>query len=249
MPYIKTDIQQHCATITLQRTQQQNALNRALIDELNQSLACIKAHSQVRCLVIDSEGPHFCSGADLRWLQAACQLSDDDNYHDANQLAQLLQTIATLPLLTIAYVSGNCLGGGLGLAACCDMVLADTQAKFGCPELQIGMVPAIIMPYLVDKIGLQHAKEWVYSGNRYTAKQAQQAQLIDLTVDVQQASRVIQNWQDQTLKNNIDAFKITKLLFAECSVRHNMQSDVVTIMAKQRLGKPVQKWIEMFLDK
>ena len=138
-------------TLTIDRPERHNALDRELIDALASTLHSIE--SITRVLVIAGSGDSFCAGADIAWMKASIALSEADNRADAAALSSLLESLDTFPHPTIARIQGAAIGGGSGLAACCDIAIASETALFGFPEVRLGLLPATISPYVLSAIG------------------------------------------------------------------------------------------------
>ena len=145
--------------LTINRPQQHNAFDHNLINELTDKLKKIKHNQQIHVVILTAQGQHFSAGADLAWMQKIATLSQAENEHDALQLAKLFEQLNSLPQATIALAHGKTFGGGMGLLACCDIVIASSNASFCFSEAQLGLIPATIAPYIVRKIG--------YSATRY----------------------------------------------------------------------------------
>src|ERR1051326_78606 len=142
------------ATITLNRPTVHNAFDELLIAELTGCFESLSKDASVRVIVLTGAGPSFCSGADLEWMKRAAAYSREENLADANRLQQLLTVIYECPKATIAGVDGAAMGGGAGLLAACDIAVAVEDAKFAFSEVRLGIAPAVISPFVVQKIGL-----------------------------------------------------------------------------------------------
>jgi methylglutaconyl-CoA hydratase len=164
--------------LTLNRPLQRNALNSQLIHELHVALLRLKDDSSCRVFVLNGAGKSFCAGADLGSMRAHGQLSQSANAADALQLAQLLLTLHQLPQATIAMVRGAALGGGLGLVAACDIAVCADSTRFCLPELRLGLLPAVVSPYLCAAIGLRATRALSLSGEDFDAATAQRLGLI-----------------------------------------------------------------------
>lgn len=159
--------------LTLNRPSLRNALDLTLLGELNRRLK--ELHEKPPALLIlDAHGPHFCAGADLTWMGQSPQDTSDEA---PRQLQQLLQQLDTLPTLTLACVHGATLGGGVGLLACCDRVIADPHSWIRLPEVSLGLLPALILPYLYRCVGERHCRDWCLGGQRIDAGHVLQAGL------------------------------------------------------------------------
>jgi methylglutaconyl-CoA hydratase len=159
-------------TLTLDRPQLHNAFDDALIAELIKVLALYKAHSQSRLLVLRANGKSFSAGADLNWMQRVAQYTQAENKADAENLAELMSSLYYFPHPTIAVVQGAAFGGGVGLVSCCDIALASDKASFCLSEVKLGLVPAVISPYVIAAIGARQAQRYFLSAERFDAQTA-----------------------------------------------------------------------------
>jgi methylglutaconyl-CoA hydratase len=164
--------------LTLHRPQQHNALNSHLISELHASLLRLKTDASCRVVVLTGTGKSFCAGADLSSMRAQGQSSNDANEADALQLAQLLLTLHQLPQPTITVVRGAAIGGGLGLLAACDIAVCANTTRFCLPELRLGLLPAVVSPYLCAAIGLRATRALSLSSEDFDAAMAQRLGLV-----------------------------------------------------------------------
>jgi methylglutaconyl-CoA hydratase len=170
------------ATLTLNRPDRHNAFDDALIAELTSSLERLEARADVRLVILASTGRSFCAGADLAWMRRMAAYSEAENLADAAALAKLLHRLDRLQKPTLALVQGNAFGGGVGLIACCDIVLAADNACFALTEVRLGLTPATISPYVVNAIGARHARRYFVSAERFSAERARDIGLVHETV-------------------------------------------------------------------
>ncbi len=170
--FITTHFINHVATITLNRPDVRNALSRELIQALIGAVQAAEADAAVRVVVLQGAGAHFCAGADLEWMRASLTATSEMNWADAALIAQLMQVLhgCTKPL--IARVHGSAIGGGVGVVACADIVVATDDAQFGLSEVKLGLIPSVIAPYVIAKIGASHARRYFMTGERITAAMA-----------------------------------------------------------------------------
>lgn len=168
--------------LALDRPQLHNAFDDALIQALTAQLESAAADTGLRALVLRGNGPSFSAGADLGWMRRMADADEQTNMRDALALSRLMRTLDNLPLPTIAAVHGNVFGGGVGLAACCDIVLACAQARFGLTEVRLGLLPAVISPYVVAAIGARQARRWFTTGEHFGADKAEAIGLVHACV-------------------------------------------------------------------
>jgi methylglutaconyl-CoA hydratase len=173
------------ARVTLARPGRRNAFDASLIAELRTTFAAIERESptELRAVVLAGEGETFCAGADIDWMRAAMALDVEGNEQDAMAMADMFETIDTCPVPVIARVQGAALGGGMGLCAVADLVIAESGARFGFTETRLGILPAVISPFVIAKIGESHARALFPGGRRFDAVRAQRIGLVHEVVE------------------------------------------------------------------
>nr|WP_199042450.1 enoyl-CoA hydratase/isomerase family protein [Dyella sp. ASV24] len=172
--------------ITLNRPQVHNAFDDGLIAELTAALEHAGEDSSVRAVVLTGEGASFSAGADLNWMRGMVGASEAENRDDSLRLATLMRTLQYLPKPTIARVNGAAYGGGVGLVACCDIAIGVNTARFGLTEVKLGLVPAVISPYVIHAIGLRQARRLFVTGELFDADTALQIGLLHQCVPAEQ---------------------------------------------------------------
>lgn len=172
--------------ITLNRPQVHNAFDDGLIAELTAALEHAGEDGGVRAVVLTGEGASFSAGADLNWMRSMVGASEAENREDSLRLATLMRTLQYLPKPTIARVNGAAYGGGVGLVACCDIAIGVDTARFGLTEVKLGLVPAVISPYVIHAIGLRQARRLFVTGELFDATTALQIGLLHQCVPVEQ---------------------------------------------------------------
>ncbi len=160
------------ARVTLARPAVRNAFNAELIARLAAAFSALAADPSVRLVVLDGEGPTFCGGADVNWMRGALELGEAENLRDAEAMSDMLRAIDRCPKPVIARVHGAALGGGAGLCAVCDAVVAADDTVFGFTETKLGIIPAVISPFTIAKIGVSHARRLFLTGERFDAARA-----------------------------------------------------------------------------
>jgi methylglutaconyl-CoA hydratase len=166
--------------VAMARPERRNAFDAALIDELAAAFADV---GDARAVVLSGDGPSFSAGADVEWMRSSVDLSYDENVADALQLRAMLDAIDSCPAPVVARVQGHALGGGCGLVACCDVVIAEPAAQFAFSEVKLGIVPAVISPFALAKIGPGAARRYFVTGERFTAAEALRIGLINAVSD------------------------------------------------------------------
>jgi len=184
MPGCQINIDQRgVGTIMLDRPEQHNAFDDSLIAELIQALDELAMDDSVRLVVLRSDGKSFSAGADLNWMRRMADYDEAQNLADAMQLADLMRSLNALPKPTVARVQGAAFGGGVGLIACCDIALASERALFSLSEVKLGLIPAVISPYVINAIGERAARRYMLSAERFDARQASQMGLVHEVVE------------------------------------------------------------------
>jgi methylglutaconyl-CoA hydratase len=155
--------------VTLARPETRNAFDAALIAELAEAFVDV---GTARAVVLAGDGPSFCAGADVEWMRASVDLTQDENVADATALRRMLEAVDGCPAPVVAVVQGHALGGGAGLVACADIVVAHEHAVFGFSEVKLGIIPAVISPFALRKIGESAARRYFVTGERFDAPTA-----------------------------------------------------------------------------
>ena len=166
------------ARLWLDRPEQHNALSADLLAAVAEAFHTLAHDPAVRIVVLGGRGPSFCAGADIALMKASANATFDENLADAKRLAGLFAAIADFPKPVIARVQGNVLGGGVGLVCACDIVVASDDARFGLTEVRLGILPAIISPYVIRRLGDARARELMLTGERFEAAAALRVKLV-----------------------------------------------------------------------
>lgn len=166
------------ARVRLNRPAKRNAFDEALVDGLVKAFEGLAARSDVRVAVLSGEGQTFCAGGDLEWMRRASLRSKAENLEDAAQFQRAFETLDTAPFAVVARVQGAALGGGAGLVAACDVALAAEGTQFGFTEVRVGLVPGVIAPYVLRRIGPGEARRWFVTGERFDDGEALRMGLI-----------------------------------------------------------------------
>jgi methylglutaconyl-CoA hydratase len=171
------------ASIVLNRPDQHNAFDDRMIAELIELLDQLQNNQRVRVLLLRAAGKSFCAGADLNWMRRVADYDPAQNTEDAMQLAELMRKLNCFPRPTIAVVQGATFGGGIGLVACCDIAIAVPEAVFCLSEVKLGLIPAVISPYVVEAIGARASRRFMLSAEKFSAEQACRLGLVHEVVD------------------------------------------------------------------
>jgi methylglutaconyl-CoA hydratase len=170
------------ARLWLNRPEQHNALSTELASELTEALHALAHDDAVRVIVLGGRGASFCAGADLHAMKAAAAASFDENHAEAERLAGMFAALADLPKPVVARVHGNVFGGGVGLVAACDMAVASDDAVFALSEVRLGVLPALISPYVIRRLGDRNAREMMLTGERFGARRSLELRLVNHVV-------------------------------------------------------------------
>jgi methylglutaconyl-CoA hydratase len=238
-------------TVTLNRPDVRNAFNEELIRDLSAWAATVPTDGSIRVVVLRGAGASFCAGADLQWMSRMAGYSREENLADARLAASMFLALDSLPVPLIGRIHGAALGGGSGLAAVCDVVVAAEDATFGFTEVVLGILPGMISPYVVRKIGLSAARELCLSGVRFSAARAKDIGLVHDVVTSDRLDLTVERHVAQFLKAAPSAVAATKRLLAQVAGR--MPADVleqtVDAIATQRVSTEGQEGMRAFLEK
>lgn len=183
-PKVRLDVEAGIARLTLTRPEVRNAFDEGLIAEITAALGVLREEFRSdgglapRLLVLTGEGTAFCAGADMNWMRRSIRYTREENEEDAFRFAKMMLALDELPIPTIARVNGACLGGGMGLIACCDVVVASADADFGFTEVRLGIAPAVISAFVLPKIGVAAARRWFLTGEIFKAETARAMGLV-----------------------------------------------------------------------
>jgi methylglutaconyl-CoA hydratase len=249
--YIRLNIDsEDVARLTLARPEKHNAFNEEVIAEITAALA--QAKEAARILILQAEGKSFSAGADLDWMQRMASYDFEKNLADASGLATMLRALYSLPMPTVARVQGNAYGGGVGLIACCDVVIASEQAQFCLSEVKLGLIPATISPYVVKAVGEKVARRLFISAEVFTAAQAQAWNLVSEVVTFNELDDAVERWRKQLQKNSPAAIASAKQLVVEVTDRE-IDAELIQLtsrrIAEARVSKQGREGVSAFLEK
>ena len=177
--------------VWLNRPELHNAFNAEMIQELIQLFESFKTDESLRLVILSGKGTSFCAGADLNWMKAMKNYSKEENYNDSKQLAKMFATINDCDVPVIGRINGHALGGGVGLVSVCDYVIASEAALMGFTEVRLGLIPAVISPYCLAKIGESFGRAWMLSGERFSAAEAKRMGLVhELVIESEMHAKV-----------------------------------------------------------
>lgn len=245
---------QGVVTLTLNNQGTHNALEPRMIQALLCACRAIAKDETVRLVHLTSTGKHFCAGADLNWMRESAELTQEDNYQDSLQLAQCLHALNTLPVPTLCSVQGACYGGAVGLVCCCDIVLASDSARFCLSEVSLGLIPAVISPYVVHALGKRVALSLMLLAKPLNASEAKAMGLIHQIHTNPQLQTQVQQTIGHLLHNGPLALKLTKQLvkqlgeMSEESIEKT-QKMTAELIANIRTSPEAQEGMAAFLAK
>ncbi|MFT3848472.1 MAG: enoyl-CoA hydratase/isomerase family protein [Propionivibrio sp.] len=203
---IVTEIDDCVGIVTLNKEDRHNAFDQRLIDELTHALLALDADPAVRVVVLSAAGKSFCAGADLNWMKRAITNNAQENLHDAHAFARLMRTLNELSKPTIARVHGPAFGGGVGLIAACDIALATYDAQFALTEVKLGILPAVVAPYLMAAIGERQCRRYLLTAERFSAAEAYRIGLVhEIVPGNEELDEAIGEIIDSLLKNGPNA--------------------------------------------
>lgn len=237
--------------VTLNRPDVRNAFNEHVIDELTRWAGAIAADKGVRCAVLAGAGTAFCAGADVAWMSKTATYTRDENVRDAQTMARMFSALDTLPVPLIGRIHGAALGGGAGLAAVCDVVVAEEGAVFGFTEVKLGILPAVISPYAVAKIGRSAARELFLTGMRFGAQRAHEIGLVHAVVPAAQLDAKVQQYVTDVLSAGPEGIAAAKALIPKVWSRPASDALEITAdaIAERRVSPEGQEGLRAFLEK
>jgi methylglutaconyl-CoA hydratase len=240
------------AKVTLNNPSKHNAFDDYMITQLSNTFTAIAENSDVRLMILASEGQSFSAGADLDWMKRMAAYSYEENLEDAKALAGMLMMLNDMPQPTIARVQGAAFGGALGLISCCDIAVAATTASFALSEVKIGLVPATISPYVIAAIGERYAKRYFITAERFDANTALQMSLVHETVEEQLLDKKIEQLVTSILSNGPEAVAAAKQLISTVSgevIDSTLIEHTCEVIAGIRVSTQGQEGLSAFLDK
>jgi len=242
------------ARVTLSRPDVHNAFDAALIGDLRTAFAALarETPAQLRAVILAGDGPSFCAGADLDWMRAAMSLDTESNEQDAMAMADMFEAIDTCPAPVVARVHGAALGGGMGLLAVSDVVVAESGTRFGFTETRLGILPSVISPFVVAKIGESHARALFPGGRRFDATRAARIGLIHEIVEGEEAlDRAVDAAVADLLASGPTATRAAKAIVREVrGLGHGSSKwHTARVIARQRTSEEAQEGFRAFTEK
>jgi methylglutaconyl-CoA hydratase len=240
------------ARVRLNNPDKHNAFDDQMIGQLTEAFIAIADNSNVRIMVLGSEGKSFSAGADLEWMKRMASYSYDENLRDASALALMLKTLNKIPQPTIARIQGPAFGGAVGLVSCCDMAVAASAASFSLSEVKIGLVPATISPYVIAAIGQRAARRYFVTAERFDAHRALQLGLVNEVVDAEQLDQEIDRLINTLLANGPAAVTAAKQLVFDVAgkpIDQQLIDATCETIAAIRVSEQGQEGLQAFLER
>lgn len=240
------------ATVTLNNPDKHNAFDDAVIARLSTVFSDISKRQSITTVVLDSTGKSFSAGADLGWMKRMAAYTFDENKKDASALANMLHLLNFLPQPTIAKVQGAAFGGAVGLASCCDIVIASDKASFCLSEVKLGLIPATISPYVVQAIGLKACRRYFLTAERFSAAKAEQLGLVSEVVPPEQLDDAVAKMITTLNSNGPEAVQAAKQLafdVADKEIDSDLLQDTSERIAAIRVAPQGQEGLSAFFEK
>ncbi|HEV2533732.1 enoyl-CoA hydratase-related protein [Phenylobacterium sp.] len=241
------------ATVVLNRPARKNAFDADLISAMDEAFETLRGAEGVRVVFLRGAGAMFSAGADLEWMRRAADRTEADNREDAMAMATMMKKLWDLPTLTVALIEGGAFGGGAGLAACCDLAIATQDARFSFSEVRLGLIPAVISPYVVAAIGARQARALFATGQVFDAAEAQRIGLVtELVADVAGLTAAHDRIAREVLACAPGALAEAKQLVGDVAGReidHDLLELTARRIAAARVGPEGQEGVRAFLER
>ncbi|STY28922.1 enoyl-CoA hydratase [Legionella wadsworthii] len=246
------EIEERLCVLTLNRVNKHNAFDNQLLRELQHHLDTAIADPKVRVIILKANGKHFSAGADLAWMQSMTEYTEEENIKDAMILGNLMFTLNKSPKPTVAMVHGSAFGGGAGLAAACDIAIASHSARFCFSEVKLGLIPAVISPYVVQAIGERSAKALFMSAEIFDAAKALSFHLVHHCVPEDNLLEFTLNYAKQMSENAPEAVRDSKKLayyVKDKKINEELVYYTASLIAQKRVSAEGQHGLNAFLRK
>ncbi len=250
---LQIGIEKNVARVALNRPEVRNAMNATMIRELTEAIDWLDTRDDIRVIEICGNGRSFCAGADLNYMKDIADNSYMENLTDARKLSKLFQTIYFCNTPVIALVHGHVIGGGNGIIAACDVVLAENDTVFAFSEVKLGLTPATISPFVIAKCGEAMARDTMLSGRKFTAQEALKFNLVNHVGTMEELNKRLDFYTESYLAASPSAIRDCKQLI-RANVGHCDPSDPVfemtsQLIAKERGGEDAQERMNKFFKK
>ncbi|MCA0404477.1 MAG: enoyl-CoA hydratase/isomerase family protein [Proteobacteria bacterium] len=252
MSNLNAELKDKLFILTLNRSEKHNAFDDLILKDMQAFLDEAINTPKARAIILRANGKHFSAGADLNWMQRMVSFSQEENEQDAMVLAKVMHTLHTSPKPTLALVQGSAFGGGAGLAAACDIAIAAENARFCFSEVKLGLIPAVISPYVVNAIGARAANHLFISAEMFDAEKAQQLGLVQKIVTEDLLLDFGLDYAMQLTKLAPEAIAQSKKLVADIAnqpIDESLLEKTAALIAKKRISAEGQKGLKAFLNK
>lgn len=250
--FVKYEARDRVGYITLDRPEKRNALNHEVVQQLKDAFTFAESDDRVKVVVLQANGDAFCAGADLAYLQQLQNFSFEENLQDSEHLKGLYHQIYTLKKVVIASIQGHALAGGCGLATVCDFAFSVPDAKFGYTEVRIGFIPAIVMVFLLRKVGEARAKKLLLTGELISAEEALESGILNNIYPREQLNYEVKTFAQKLVSSNSGhSMMVTKQMMAEVQ-QYTLEEALAFAArrnAKERSSDDCKKGIAGFLNK
>jgi methylglutaconyl-CoA hydratase len=252
--YIQLDVSpEGTAALLLNRADKRNAFNAEVIEELTDAFETLSKNPECRLVLIRGAGPVFSAGADLEWMRAAADYSERENEEDAFAMAEMLRRLYELPQATIALVHGAAMAGACGIAAACDIAIAQKGTIFAFSEVKLGIIPATISPYIIDAIGARWARALFVTGERFDADVAQRLGLIHHVAEDETAmEKILEQYADHIYSASPAAIADAKRLVEDVHgevIDGSLSRLTAKRLAHRRVSAQGKEGLSAFLEK
>lgn len=251
--WVLSDTDSHgVTTLTLNRADKHNAFDDTMIDQLTQLIKEAIHSSSTRIIVIKANGNNFSAGADLNWMKNMAQYSEEENIDDATDLGKLMHTLYHCPKPTIAVVQGKTFGGGIGLIACCQIAIVQDNAQFCFSEARLGIIPAVISPFIVNAIGPRWTRYYFLTAKMFGAQEAQQMGLCQVVAKQDEMENILQNTIKDLVSNGPMALQTINKLIGDLNpltIDDTLLGLTAKLIAKVRVSSEGQTGLNAFFNK
>ncbi len=250
---LQIGIEKNVARIALNRPEVRNAMNVKMIHELTEAIDWLDTRDDIHVIELCGNGKSFCAGADLNYMKDIAKNSYLENLTDARNLSKLFQTIYFCNTPVIALVHGHVIGGGNGIIAACDIVLAENDTVFAFSEVKLGLTPATISPFVIARCGETMAHDTMLSGRKFTAQEALKFNLVNYIGTMEEINKRLDFYTEQYLSASPAAIRDCKQLIRGVCGHGDPYSEVFdmtsALIANERMGKDAQERMKKFLEK
>jgi methylglutaconyl-CoA hydratase len=251
MDYLRISHSVGVLTVLLNRPEKRNAFFPPMIAELTKVFGKISNDQNLRAVLLSADKPSFCAGGDIEWMQSMAKFTEKQNIADAENLFDMYSAIRNCPIPVIGGVFGHCFGGGAGMVAVCDIVAADNATQFSFSEVKLGLVPAVISPFVMERAIQTKVMEWFVTGQVFSAEEAMLGGLIHFRGNAEECDVFIEENLKLILNAAPQAVRETKALLRSYSTTNwkKMRTQVTKLIAQRRVSAEGQRGLKAFLDK